>query len=78
MALPMTEPIRDELIQKLSELSMLAPEYRFGQMICNLAHLAKDSPSAVWDLEDAELLAALNQHLASWRKIRGAALAKIR
>jgi len=66
---------RQQLLTKLAELSELTPEYRFGQMICNLAHSVRDSgASAPWDVEDSELLAALDQQLETWRKIRDAEL----
>ena len=43
----MSSAIRQQLLTKLAELSELTPEYRFGQMICNLAHSVRDSgPSA--------------------------------
>jgi hypothetical protein len=72
----MTNPVRDQLLQNLIELSTLAPEYRFGQMICDLAHMTgNDSPSAAWDVEDAELLKAAEQHIEHWKKIRQGALA---
>jgi hypothetical protein len=65
--------VRQQLLTKLAELSELAPEYRFGQMICNLAHSVRDSgASAPWDIEDTELLEALEQQLESWRKNREA------
>jgi hypothetical protein len=67
----MIDPVRTKLLQKLAELIELAPDYRFGQMICNLAHLARGgSTSDVWDVEDAELLAALEQHIVSRKGIR--------
>lgn len=37
---------------------------RFGQLIANLSYLAKGPTNeAIWDAEDAELLAAARKHL---------------
>jgi hypothetical protein len=50
---------RLELLKALAELSRLQADWRFGQMIANLAMTAgRVEPGAVWDLEDAEALAA--------------------
>jgi hypothetical protein len=63
----MIDAERSEVLRALAELSEACPEYRFGQMIANLAMLARgDAEGAIWDLEDAELLAAARQHLADW------------
>jgi hypothetical protein len=58
---------RSEVLQALEELSEACPEYRLGQMIANLAMLARgDDEGAIWNMEDAELLAAARKHLADW------------
>jgi hypothetical protein len=58
---------RNEVLHALEELSEVCPEYRLGQMIANLAMLARgDAEGAIWDIEDAELLAAARKHLADW------------
>ena len=58
---------RNEVLHTLEELSEVCPEYRLGQMIANLAMLARgDAEGAIWDVEDAELLAAARKHLADW------------
>lgn len=60
----MTNPIREELLSVVAELSTTCPEMRFGQLIANLATLARGaSASDVWDAEDEELLAAAKQQL---------------
>ena len=49
----------DELLPALAELRELFPDWRFGQLIANLATAAgMTEPTAIWDLEDDELLAA--------------------
>lgn len=61
----MTDSTRKEVLSALEELSEACPDYRFGQMIANLAMLARgDAEGAIWDMEDAELLAAARKHLA--------------
>lgn len=45
-------------------MSDLLPDMRFGQLIANLSSLALGpSPESVWDVEDAELLAAIRQQI---------------
>ena len=49
----------EELIQAISELRALFPDWRMGQLVANLVTAAggKDA-SAIWDVEDEQLLAA--------------------
>jgi hypothetical protein len=45
---------------------------RFGQLIANLAVVARGTePGAVWEMEDEELLAAVNWQLAELLSRRG-------
>jgi hypothetical protein len=61
----MIDPARREVLRVLEELSETCPEYRFGQMIANLAMLARgDTDGTIWQMEDEELLAAARKHLA--------------
>ena len=55
---------RNELFDVLQRISELDPDVRMGQLIENTFHFfcAAVSPS-LYDLEDAELLAGLRQHL---------------
>ena len=65
----MIVPARREVLQALVELSEACPEYRFGQMIANLAMMARgDADGAIWDMEDEELLTAARKHLADWNE----------
>jgi hypothetical protein len=69
----MMNPVRQEVLQVLAELSQLAPEVRFGQLIVNLSYLARGlSTESIWDMEDDELLTAARKHLEEWRSRRGA------
>ena len=64
----MTTHVRAEILLILSELSECNPEVRFGQLIANLAYLAKGPTNeAIWDVEDEELLAAARTHLKARR-----------
>jgi hypothetical protein len=68
----MIDPTRHELLKLIEELSAACPEYRLGQMILNLAFLAReDGDRFLWDVEDAELIAATRKHLADWNARRG-------
>ena len=58
-------PIRQEVLHQLERVSELAPEVRFGQLIASLAFIAAGPwDQTLWDLEDEQLLAALQQHVA--------------
>lgn len=60
----MSRPVRDELLRVLSQFADHAPEIRFGQLIANLAFLARSTgPSDIWEVEDEELLEAARDHL---------------
>ena len=55
---------REELLQALAELSALFPDWRFGQLVANVATAAR-SPQveAIWESEDDELLIAARRLL---------------
>jgi hypothetical protein len=57
---------RTELLAALAEVGRVHPNWRLGQMLCNLAMAAgRLDEGAVWDLEDAEVLAAARRLLSS-------------
>jgi hypothetical protein len=69
----MINPIRQEVLKVIAELSDLVPEVRLGQLIANLSYLARGlANESIWDMEDEELLAAARKHLEEWRSRRGA------
>ena len=60
----MNHAVRDELLRVFSGFGDHAPDLRFGQLIANLAFLARASgTSDVWEVEDEELLEAARSHL---------------
>jgi len=62
----MISQTRLELLEALSELSEQLPEVRLGQLISNLATLAKGPQvEAIWDAEDKELLEAAKKTTGS-------------
>ena len=64
----MTSETRRELLRVLDELSTQCPDVRFGQLMANLATLAKGpTVEAIWEAEDEELLQAARQQLAIFR-----------
>ena len=64
----MIDSTRSQLIELIEKLSVACPEYRFGQLVLNLAFLARDDgDSKVWHIEDAEFVEATRKHLADWR-----------
>jgi hypothetical protein len=49
----------DELIEALSELRLLFPDWRMGQLVANLTMAAGGTDGgAIWDVEDQQLLTA--------------------
>jgi hypothetical protein len=61
----MISQTRQDILRGLGRLSELAPDVRFGQLIANLAFLAKGPwDETLWNLEDDELLRAIGQHVA--------------
>ena len=64
----MNSPARQDLLQALGEFGAAFPEWRLGQMIANLAVVARGATGeAIWDVEDEELLAAIRDQLAKRR-----------
>jgi hypothetical protein len=59
----------DELLESLAELRRALPSMRLGQLIANMATVARGAvPGAIWEVEDQELLDAIRwqlQQLAS-------------
>lgn len=66
----MNESNRAELIETLATLAKKYPQWRFGQLVANVAGW---TDLDVWDIEDHQLLAAAKLHLA---EVAEAALAK--
>ena len=65
----MFPPVRQEILRVLADLSACCPDVRFGQLLANLSYLAKGPTNeAIWEMEDGELLAAAQQHLATLRQ----------
>ncbi len=55
---------REELLRLVAELSEADPELRLGQLLTNLATLARGpQPESVWDCEDDELMEAASRLL---------------
>ncbi len=69
----MIDPVRQEVLKVLAELSEAVPELRLGQLMANLSYIAQGlSSEAIWNMEDEQLLAAAREHLEQWRSRRGA------
>lgn len=75
----MSNSTRTDILSALSELSRLCPNFRFGQLVVNLAYMARGHENAaIWDVEDDELLAAAREFLANRRAVdNGAPLPSI-
>ncbi|HZW33115.1 MAG TPA: hypothetical protein VFF52_20530 [Isosphaeraceae bacterium] len=59
---------REELFRALAVLSDENPELRLGQLVTNLATLARGAQvEAIWDCEDEEFLTAANRLVEHYR-----------
>ena len=68
-----SEQTRLELLAALAALSRIRPEWRLGQTMANLAMTAGRLDSgAVWDLEDAEALAAAKRLIEQHSEVESA------
>jgi hypothetical protein len=57
-------PSNDELMESLAELRRALPSMRLGQLVANLATVARGTVAgAIWDMEDDELLGAIRWQL---------------
>ena len=64
------EQIRIDLLEALSQLSRLRPEWRLGQTMANLATSAgRMEAGAVWELEDEEALSAARSLIAEYSQL---------
>lgn len=65
-------PVRDQLLRLLAEMSALYPEWRFGQLVANVAMWARQptepQDTSVWEVEDEEMIAAIERHLKQSRR----------
>jgi hypothetical protein len=56
--------VHDELIESLAELRRVLPSMRLGQLVANMATVARGAvPGAIWEMEDDELLTAIRWQL---------------
>lgn len=63
-------PTREEIFVAIREMSDRYPDWRFGQMVVNIANWARDpAPESIWDVEDDEFLAAVREHLEKRRSV---------
>jgi hypothetical protein len=71
--------VREKVLRLLAEMSERYPEWRMGQLVANVAGWARQPTephdTGVWDVEDDEMLAALEGHLAQGPRKGGATLA---
>ena len=56
----MNSETRADLLETIGELCRRYPHWRLGQIVANIAGWADQE---IWDVEDAQLLAAAQSHL---------------
>ena len=60
----MIQPTHQQLLNVLAQLCDKSPGVRFGQLVAHLGFLAEDRGGpGLWDVEDRDLVAAMEQHL---------------
>ena len=65
----MTIKLRQQVLAALEDLSEVYPDWQFGQMIANLATIARGPENeSVWDMEDDDLLTAIRWQLEQRRE----------
>jgi len=65
----MNSSVRQQLSEAMMQLAQLYPDWRYGQLIANVACWARGPiESAIFDATDEELLAAAMAHLESRSK----------
>ena len=65
----MTTSLRQDILRKLERISDLAPDLRFGQLVANVANLSAGPwDETLWDLEDEQLMAGIDQLLADLQR----------
>jgi uncharacterized protein YihD (DUF1040 family) len=53
-----------QVLQEIERVWQAHPDWRLGQLICNLAAWADPEQNIVWDVEDEVLVAEAKTHLA--------------
>jgi hypothetical protein len=60
-------PVREKVLLLLAQMSERYPGWRLGQLVANVASWARQPTqpydTGIWDVEDEEMLAALERHL---------------
>jgi len=65
-----TDQLHIQLLEALSQLTKLRPDWRLGQTVANLAMTAgRMDAGGVWDLEDDEALLAARTLIAQYSQI---------
>ena len=58
----MAESNDERLVNALGQLRARFPDWRLGQLVCNVATWARgQSPGDFWEMEDAEFIAAVGR-----------------
>ena len=59
----MSDDTRRDILDVLEKLMQEHPEWRVGQLVANVAFLARQTNSATWDVENEEFVQTARQHL---------------
>lgn len=60
---------QSDILHRLQEVHRLCPEMRLGQLLATIGMLGEDSTGrSLWDIEDAELSAAVERFAGDLRR----------
>ena len=59
----MSDDTRRDILDVLDNLMQEHPDWRVGQLVANIAFLARQTNSATWDVENEEFVQTARQHL---------------
>ena len=59
----MSDDTRHAVLDVLDQLMQEHPDWRVGQLVANIAFLARQTNSATWDVENEEFVQTSRQHL---------------
>lgn len=65
----MSDDTRSDLLDVLEKLMQEHPDWRVGQLVANIAFLARQTDSATWDVENQEFIQTARQHLQRMAKL---------
>lgn len=57
------------VLQHIAQVWRLHPEWRLGQLVCNVAAWHDVSHNAVWDIDDETLVSEIERHVSQYDEV---------